>query len=455
MPTLIKVAKFGGTSMADAESMRRSAGIVARDTDKRLIVVSATSGTTNLLTTLCGTLPQSEKRAIVDQIDEKHRDIGSSLKRPETVQPELDLIINELRRFSTQDISGLKQKDEILACGERLSSRLFTAFLNETETGALWFDARDVISTDDSFGSAEPDIEAIQKLADEKLSQLIKNQKVVTQGFIGSYKDGATTTLGRGGSDYSAALFAEALNADVLEIWTDVTAIYTTDPRIEPEARPLTELSFDEAAELSVFGAKVLHPATIKPAIRKSIKVYVGSSFDPEKPGTWIVKKTKSQPVIRAISLRRNQTLLTVHSLDMLHRHGFLAKLFDVLSKYQISVDLVTTSEVSVSLTLDTDVQSSDKNRLSDAVIEELEEFCDVEIEENLALIALVGNNLHATAGLSGPVFGSLEDVNIRLICHGASSHNLCFLVDSKHAEHTIRKIHKTFISTNKTLFNS
>lgn len=455
MPTLTKVAKFGGTSMADADSMMRSAGIVARDSDKRLIVVSATSGTTNLLTTLCGTLPQSEKRAIVDQIEEKHRAISSSLKHPEAVQPELDIIIRELRTLSIHDISGLKQKDEILACGERLSSRLFTAFLNEIEAGALWFDAREVISTDDSFGSAEPDIEVIQKYADEKLSQRIKNHKVVTQGFIGSYKDGTTTTLGRGGSDYSAALFAEALNADVLEIWTDVTAIYTTDPRIEPDARPLTELSFDEAAELSVFGAKVLHPATIKPAIRKSIKVYVGSSFDPEKPGTWIVKKPKSQPVIRAISFRRNQTLLTVHSLDMLHRHGFLAKLFDVLSKYQISVDLVTTSEVSVSLTLDTDFQSSDKNRLSDAVIKELEEFCDVEIEENLALIALVGNNLHATAGLSGPVFGSLEDVNIRLICHGASSHNLCFLVDSEHAEHTISKIHKTFISTNKASFNS
>lgn len=455
MPNLTKVAKFGGTSMAGAKAMRRSAGIVARDIDKRLIVVSATSGTTNLLTTLCGTLPHSEKHAIVDQIDEKHRAICSELEQAEIVQPQLDEIVKTLRHLTGHDIAGLKQKDEILACGEQLSSRLFTAFLNEAEPGAQWFDARDVIATDSSYGSAEPDIDAIEKNAGLKLSGLVSDHKVVTQGFIGSDPDGTTTTLGRGGSDYSAALFAEALNADVLEIWTDVTAIYTTDPRIEPDARPLTELSFDEAAELSVFGAKVLHPATIKPAIRKSIKVYVGSSFYPEQPGTWIVKKPKNQPVIRAISLRRNQTLLTVHSLDMLHRHGFLAKLFQVLSKYKISVDLVTTSEVSVSLTLDTDVQSSENNRLSDEAIKELEAFCDVQIEEDLALIALVGNNLHATAGLSGPVFGSLEDVNIRLICHGASSHNLCFLVDSKHAEHTIRKIHKTFISTNKTTFNS
>lgn len=433
--------------MADATAMKRSAHIVVKDPNKRLIVVSATSGTTNLLTTLCESLPSNEKLAIVDQIDDKHRDICSELKEPERTQSKVDEIINELRKLCELEIVAPQHVDEILTCGERLSSILFAAFLVELEPGTQWFDARDVITTDDLHGNAEPDIEAIEKKATEKLATQVASHKVVTQGFIGATVDGVTTTLGRGGSDYSAALFAEALNADVLEIWTDVTAIYTTDPRIEPDAEPITELSFDEAAELSVFGAKVLHPATLKPAIRKSIKVYVGSSFHPDQPGTWIVKKTKNQPVIRAISLRRNQTLLTVHSLDMLHRYGFLAKLFEVLSKYKISVDLVTTSEVSVSMTLDTDVQSAEKNKISGSVLKELETFCDVEIEDNLALVALVGNNLHATAGLSGPVFGALQDVNIRLICHGASSHNLCFLVDSKHAEHTIRKIHKTFIS--------
>lgn len=441
--------------MADATAMKRSARIVVQDPDKRLIVVSATSGTTNLLTNLCEPLPRSEKRAIVDQIDRKHRDICSELNKPDNTQSKIDEVISELRKLCELEIVGPQHTDEILTCGERLSSLLFAAFLNEVEPGTKWFDAREVITTDNSHGSAEPDIEAIEKNANSKLSNLVANHKVVTQGFIGATSDGVTTTLGRGGSDYSAALFAEALNADVLEIWTDVTAIYTTDPRIEPDAEPITELSFDEAAELSVFGAKVLHPATLKPAIRKSIKVYVGSSIHPDKPGTWIVKKAKSQPVIRAISLRRNQTLLTVHSLDMLHRYGFLAKLFEVLSKYKISVDLVTTSEVSVSMTLDTDIQSAEKNKISGSVLKELETFCDVEMEENLALIALVGNNLHATAGLSGPVFGALEDVNIRLICHGASSHNLCFLVDSKHAEHTIRKIHKKFISTKNHALNS
>lgn len=447
MPELLKVAKFGGTSMADAQAMKRAADIVAKDPDKKLIVVSATSGTTNLLTQLCTTLPRSEKQKLVDDIESRHLTIASELNTTNPVSGKLAGVIKELRKLCDHEIVDAAEKDEILACGERMSSLLFTEFLNEAGEKAAWFDAREVMRTDDNHGSAEPDPDEIRRLSDKSLRALISSHRVITQGFVGSSPAGATTTLGRGGSDYSAALFAESLDADVLEIWTDVTAIYTTDPRIEPNAQPITELSFDEAAELSIFGAKVLHPATIKPAIRKSIRVYVGSSFHPEKPGTWIVKKPKSQPVIRAISLRRNQTLLTVHSLDMLHRYGFLAKVFDILAKYRISVDLVTTSEVSVSMTLDTDVQSDDYDKLNDRVLDELRTFCDVEIEKNLALIALVGNNLHATAGLSGPVFGTLEDVNIRLICHGASSHNLCFLVNSNDAEHTIRKIHNEFIT--------
>lgn len=176
----------------------------------------------------------------------------------------------------------------------------------------------------------------------------------LTQGFIGSDIFGSTTTLGRGGSDYSAALFAEAVGADQLEIWTDVAGVYTTDPRLVTAAKPIAEITFDEAAELSVFGGKVLHPATIKPAMRSGIRVRVADSKRPELPGTAIVTKTDKEPVVRAISLRKDQTLLTVRSLDMLHQHGFLARLFNVLAENKISVDLVTTSEVSVSLTLDT-----------------------------------------------------------------------------------------------------
>lgn len=437
--------------MADASAMRRCAKIISSDPDKKLIVVSATSGTTNLLKKLTEPIGLKLQNEIINQIREKHLAICDDIKHGDEVMYPLHSLLDELEKIvhGSSDMST-EVKDHIYSFGERMSSLLFSQVLKEGGEESVWFDAREVIITDDQYGSAEPNITEIEKKCDQKLIPLLQNARIVTQGFIGSTKNGVTTTLGRGGSDYSAALFAEGINADVLEIWTDVTAIYTTDPRLVKDARPITEISFDEAAELSVFGAKVLHPATLKPAIRKAISVYVGSSINPEKPGTWIVKKAKNNPVIRAISLRRNQTLLNVHSLDMLHRSGFLVRVFEVLAKYKISVDLVTTSEVSVSLTLDTDVQSSVQDHLTDEVLDELREFCDVNIEKDLSLVALVGSNLHATAGLSGPVFESLNDVNIRLICHGASSHNLCFLVNEKQAEDVVQILHHKFITNTK-----
>lgn len=448
MPDLFKVAKFGGTSMADEAAMKRCASIVKGDPDKKIIVVSATSGTTNLLTEFITDAGKQQKIEIAQQIRDKHLAICENLKNRTGVIDVITPILNDLMEIASSNrIMTPMLRDEILSFGERLSSEIFATVLEE-ETGedVLCFDVRKVIRTDQNYGSAEPDIEQISLSYESHLADVTESSRVVTQGFIGSDEHGNTTTLGRGGSDYSAALLAEAANADVLEIWTDVTAIYTTDPRIVSTAKPITEISFDEAAELSVFGAKVLHPATMVPAIRKNIRVYVGSSIYPEKPGTWIVKETKSKPAISAISLRRNQTLLTVHSLDMLHRYGFLSKLFQVLSDHKISVDLVTTSEVSVALTLDSDVHTPGKQKLTDEVLNDLRTFCEVNIERNLALIAVVGNNLDSTAGLSGPVFGSLVNVNVRLICHGASSHNLCFLVAESEAERVVNVLHNKFI---------
>lgn len=449
MPDLLKAAKFGGTSMADFLAMTRCAQIVKKDPDKKVLVVSATAGTTNLLTQLFDSTCMDEKRSILKQIRERHLMIAKSLDLEADIAPKITALVDELDEIVLASKTITPQlKDKLLSFGEMLSSVLFTEVVSQvTGEPVQWMDARDVIITDQTHTAAEPDIDEIALKAAEHLAPKLREGRVVTQGFIGSTQNGRTTTLGRGGSDYSAALFAEAINADVLEIWTDVTAVYTTDPRVVPDARPITEISFDEAAELSVFGAKVLHPATMVPAVRKNIRVYVGSSIQPEKPGTWILKDTKCNPVIRAISLRRDQTLITVHSLDMLHQHGFLARLFEVLSKHKISVDLVTTSEVSVSLTIDTGANAPGRENLNDEVIRELSRFCEVEIEENLSLIALVGNNLHTTSGLSGPVFGALENINVRLICHGASSHNLCFLVESQSAEDVVRVLHKKFIT--------
>lgn len=448
MPDLLKVAKFGGTSMADLDAMKCCADIICSDPDKKVIVVSATSGTTNLLTSLFEPVSAEMKQEIVKNIREKHLAICSGLLHSGEVEKILLEVMDSLESLVlVQQIITPQIQDEILSHGELLSSAIFKGLLKEYDSGdVMWFDARNVIITDQAHTRAEPDIARIADKAEELLVPRLDSVRFVTQGFIGSTPEGVTTTLGRGGSDYSAALLAEAIHADVLEIWTDVTAVYTTDPRVVPAAKPITEISFDEAAELSVFGAKVLHPATMVPAVRKNIKVYVGSSMEPQKPGTWIMKETRSKPVIRAISLRRNQTLVTVRSPDMLHRHGFLAKLFDVLSRHKVSVDLVTTSEVSVSLTIDTDIQSSERDSLNEDVLSELRTFSQVSVEKDLSLVALIGNNLHATSGLSGPVFGLLEDVNVRLICHGASSHNLCFLVSQNSAEKVVQVLHNRFI---------
>ncbi|TVQ68234.1 MAG: lysine-sensitive aspartokinase 3 [Balneolaceae bacterium] len=450
MPDLLKVAKFGGTSMADYHAMKRCAGIVGSDPDKKVIVVSATAGTTNLLTEFIAESDKERRLDIARRIRFKHLELCNLIQDKFSPQKKILGLLDELEQIAvrTQLMTSML-RDDILSFGERLSSELFTAVLSEqTGKDAHCFDVREIMRTDNNFGSAEPVIEDIARLTEEKLLPFLDHKCIVTQGFIGSDSHGFTTTLGRGGSDYSAALLAEALDADVLEIWTDVTAIYTTDPRIAEGVKPITEISFDEAAELSVFGAKVLHPATMVPAIRKNIRVYVGSSIEPDKPGTWIVKETKDHPVIRAVSLRRNQTLLTVHSLDMLHRFGFLARLFTLLADHKISVDLVTTSEVSVALTLDSDMNTPGKQKLTDEVLVELRSFCEVEIERDLALIALIGNRLDTTAGLSGPVFGALKEINVRLICHGASTHNLCFLVSEKEAEKVVQRLHKTFIES-------
>jgi len=234
-----------------------------------------------------------------------------------------------------------------------LSSYLFTQVLRGQGLDAVRFDVRKVLKTDSQFAKATPNIAATAAAAQKYLVPLLAEQVVVTQGFIGSDEHNQTTTLGRGGSDYSAALLAEAINAKSVHIWTDVVGIFSTDPRLCVKATPIARLSFDEAAEMATFGAKVLHPATILPASRSHISVFVGSSREPQLGGTWIEKEKSEQPGIRAVTQRKNQILLTVKSPEMLLASGFLARVFTILSEFNISVDLVTTSEISVAITLD------------------------------------------------------------------------------------------------------
>ncbi|WP_252030765.1 lysine-sensitive aspartokinase 3 [Vibrio sp. SCSIO 43135] len=425
--------------------MSRCASIIENNPNTKLVVSSACSGVTNLLVELAnGVQDQGKRQQVLEKINAIHEDVLAQLKEPQEtkqqVQSILDSVASAAEAASFQ--SSKKLTDHLVACGELMSTYLLTQLMKERGINAVRFDIRDVLRTDGNFGKAEPQLADIFALAQEKLVPLCQNYVVITQGFIGSDNEGNTTTLGRGGSDYSAALIAESVQAAGLEIWTDVPGIYTTDPRIAPKASPIPEISFSEASEMANFGAKILHPSTLVPALRHDIPVFVGSSKEPEKGGTWIRHQVESSPLFRALALRCNQTMVTLRSANMFHAYGFLAKVFEILAKHKISVDLITTSEISVSLTLDQTDTSGGAPELPEAVRKELEELCKVDVEHNLCLVALIGNNMSESKGYAKQVFGTLEDFNLRMICYGASPHNLCFLLDESESKAAIQKLH-------------
>ncbi|BCG18972.1 lysine-sensitive aspartokinase 3 [Vibrio alginolyticus] len=439
------VAKFGGTSVANFEAMSRCATIIENNPNTRLVVSSACSGVTNLLVELAnGVQDQTHRTELLQNLANIHdailTQLEDSTKTAAEVYGILDTVTSLAEAASIQ--ASAKLTDHLVACGELMSTHILTQLMCERGIQAVRFDIRDVLRTDDNFGRAEPNIEAISTLAQDKLVPLCQQSVVVTQGFIGSDEAGNTTTLGRGGSDYSAALIAESVKAAGLEIWTDVPGIYTTDPRIAPKASPIPEISFSEASEMANFGAKILHPSTLVPALRHDIPVFVGSSKEPEKGGTWVRHQVESSPLFRALALRCNQTMVTLRSANMFHAYGFLAKVFEILAKHKISVDLITTSEISVSLTLDQTDTSGGAPQLPQAVREELEELCKVEVERDLCLVALIGNNMSESKGYAKQVFGTLEDFNLRMICYGASPHNLCFLLHESVSKQAIQKLH-------------
>lgn len=439
------VAKFGGTSVADFDAMNRSADVVLADENVRLVVLSASAGVTNLLVALAEGLEATERFVKLDAIRKIQYDIVERLANPQIIREEIERLLENITTLAEAASLATSNAltDELVSHGELMSTLLFVEIMRERSVDAQWFDIRKIMRTNDRFGRAEPDIAALAELTEQQLQPRLAQSIVITQGFIGSEEKGRTTTLGRGGSDYTAALLGEALHASRVDIWTDVPGIYTTDPRVVPTAKRIDKIAFEEAAEMATFGAKVLHPATLLPAVRHEIPVFVGSSKDPKAGGTLVCNETDHPPLFRAIALRRKQTLLTLHSLNMLHSRGFLAEVFSILARHNISVDLITTSEVSVALTLDTTGSTSTGDSLlTTSLLTELSSLCRVEVEENLALVAIIGNKLSQACGVGKEVFGVLDPFNIRMICYGASSYNLCFLVPGNDAEQVVRKLH-------------
>jgi aspartate kinase len=446
----INVAKFGGTSVANAAAMNNCADVVLANPATRVVVLSASAGVTNLLVALAqGDLDEAGQEAQLVRLTEIQQAILTELGDPGDLSDLIHGQLGEIRTMARQAHlhTDAELADRLIACGELMSTRLFTELLRQRGVKACWQDARQLLRTDSRFGKASVDLTATRTLCQAELGPLLGDSLIITQGFIGADGDGRTTTLGRGGSDYSAALLAEALDAGTIEIWTDVPGIYTTDPRLVTRARPIPEISFVEAAEMATFGAKVLHPATLQPAVRQDIPVFVGSSKDPAAGGTWIRASTRTNPLFRAVALRRNQVLVTLHSLNMFHAYGFLAEVFGILARHRISVDLITTSEVSVSLTLDhTGSQSNGEPILGDKVLAELGQLCKVQVETGLALVALIGNRMSEAAGVGSQVFDAIREHNIRMICYGASAHNLCFLVKEDEAGHIVNRLHQELL---------
>lgn len=444
MSNALTIAKFGGTSVANYATMQNCAKIVAGNPATRIVVVSAAAGVTNYLVSLAHTpMTQEQINDTVQSVVDIELAILNALSDKANIEPKLNELLDELRSLACHEeiLHRNDLKDQLLSMGERMSSLMFSAVLAEQGVQTLNFDVRKVLRTDSEFGEAAPQLDAIAENAQKLLKPEIANAIVVTQGFVGADEEGRTTTLGRGGSDFTAALLAEGLEADVCEIWTDVTGVYTTDPRITPAAHPLPELSFEEAAEMATFGAKVLHPATMEPAVRKDIKVFVGSSKEPEKGGTWIVRDCEHEPSFRAITRRKEQVMVTVKTPKMMYAQGFLQQVFAIIAKHKLSVDLVTTSEISVSFTLDNPANSV-AQRLNRETIAELETICDVKVEHGFDLVTVVGNHMQTGKGVSSRIFAAVSDYNLRMICFGANPHNISFLVNESDSTEIVKVLH-------------
>ncbi|MCS2167447.1 lysine-sensitive aspartokinase 3 [Scandinavium manionii] len=440
------VAKFGGTSVADFDSMNRSAGIVLADDHVRLVVLSASAGVTNLLVELSEGLESHERMDKIDTLRAIQHNIISRLKSPSVIGKEIDQLLENITRLaevaSITPSSALS--DDLVSHGEIMSSLLFAEVLREREARVEWFDARKVIRTTPLYGCAEPHLNLVEKQAETHLRPRLEQAIVVTQGFIGSDENGRTTTLGRGGSDYTASLLGEALHAARIDIWTDVAGIYTTDPRIVAQAQRIDHISFAEASNMAAFGAKVLHPATLLPAMRKNIPVFIGSSKNTAAGGTLVRRETEAPPLYRAIAVRRKQTLLKLHSLNTQPTHMFFAKMFAILAEHQVDVELVTTTEQSIALALNgTGCTSGNDNSLPTALLTALSSHCRVESETGLALVTLIGNQLHSSVGVCRDVFFELEKSCVRMICHGAANDILCFLLPDDVADDTISALHR------------
>ena len=452
------VMKFGGTSVADADAMTRVVDIVRRQWKSQpegsrppVVVVSALSKVTDgLIRTIeCARKGDAGKAAgLVDELLERHIAIARTLtahQRAEDLVKALRAQFDELGGMvaslaKTRDV-GLADHDVIVASGELASSRIVAAAFQEQQLPAVWVDSRDVLVTDAEHTLAVPDMNATCAKAGKVLAPITAGQEIpVLGGFIAATIDGVTTTLGRGGSDYSAAIFGACLDVGEIQIWTDVDGMLTADPRVVPSPRVVPHLSFAEASELAYFGAKVLHPATILPAVSRNIPVRILNSRQPANPGTLITADASRDGHLAALACKRDVTVIDIRSTRMFMAHGFLRRLFEVFERFKTAVDVVTTSEVSVSVTVD------DVRKLDD-IVSALRAFAEVECEPKMAIVSVVGDRLHDDPGVFARAIVALDQIPLRLVSQASSRRTFTFVLDDAQVPEAMTRLHDAFFS--------
>jgi aspartate kinase len=436
--TNMKVMKFGGTSVGKPERMHDVASLITRDNESKIVVLSALSGTTNTLVAIGDALAAGDKREAknkIDALNEHYQNFINNLLSTDAAKEKCRAIIAEHFEFLNIilkiSFNEALNKD-ILAQGELMSTKMFSCYLEEKGIKHALLPALDFMSID-SYD--EPQIGTIKV----KLSQLLNQHKdvnlFITQGYISRNAKGEVDNLKRGGSDYSASLIAAAINASVCEIWTDIDGMHNNDPRIVKKTVAIEQLSFDEAAELAYFGAKILHPASIWPAQHYNIPVKLLNTMQPDAKGTLIVEEAGSVGV-KAVAAKDGIIAIKIKSSRMLLAYGFLRKVFEVFEKYRTSIDMITTSEVAVSLTIDNDTHLAE-------IIKELEPFGTIEVDKNMSLVSIVGNEISRTEHILSKLFESIEEIPVRMVSYGGSPHNVTLLVPAANRTETLQVLNK------------
>lgn len=441
------VLKFGGTSVADAEMMDRALDITISRLEKGPVLVSsAMSRVTDGLIKLSDAAVAGDGEGaaqIAEEIIQRHIAAAEAFLTGKNLQ-DAKSRIEQMRRALVSLARGLsllkecspRTGDAVAAFGELLSTTLLAARARERGFKTDYVDSREFMRTDDKFSSAAPDMKEIRRLARKKLKPG-PGKIVICQGFIGSTAEGVTTTLGRGGSDYSATIIGAVLDAESVEIWTDVSGILSTDPRVIPGAVRIPRISYSEAAELAYFGAKVVHPSSIQPAVEKGIPVWVKNTGAPGDEGTVILPDVEGKG-IRGIAFKKNITLINVVSSRMLNAYGFLSRIFSIFEKYRTPVDLIATSEVSVSMS----VENTSKLK---EVMRDLQEFAGVDVRKNRAILSLVGKYVWEEGEFFVRVFSALKEIPVQMISLGASHINLSLVVPEEDCETAVRRLHREF----------